>query len=348
MSKGKILVIDDEEVIRSLFMDILASNDSYEVVTVATGEEGYQEAMTNDYDLMIVDIMLPGDDGLKIIRHIRNNDPDAVVIVISGASTFENIQEALRLGVFDYITKPFDVDQITFAVRRAVSSSNLIKANKRLMRELSIRNTVLEETIDERTERLALTYEHLQNVYMTIITTLVSVIEAKDPYTKSHSENVARYSVAIAKVMGLSLAQVELINKAAKLHDLGKITIHDSVLLKSERLSEEEYEEIKLHPLKAEEILKPLDFLNVAIELIKQHHEKYDGTGYPFGMKGEQIHLGARIMAVADAFDAMTSGRSYKERSLSKEEAAEEVKNNAGGQFDPKVVDAFLSIIDSL
>lgn len=348
MSKGKILVIDDEEVIRNLFMDILATNDDYEVVTVATGEEGYQEAMTHDYDLMIVDIMLPGDDGLKIIRHIRNNDPDAVVIVISGASTFENIQEALRIGVFDYITKPFDIDQITFAVRRAISSANLVKANKRLMRELSIRNTVLEETIDERTERLALTYEHLQNVYMKIITTLVSVIEAKDPYTKSHSENVARYSVAIAKVMGLSLAQIELINKAAKLHDIGKITLHDSVLLKPERLTAEEYEEIKLHPLKAEEILKPLDFLNVAIELIRQHHEKYDGSGYPFGMKGEQIHLGARIMAVADAFDAMTSGRSYKERSLSKEEAAEEVKNNAGGQFDPKVVDAFLRVLDSL
>jgi len=348
MSKGKILIIDDEEVIRNLFVDMLSGEDGYDVTTVATGEDGYQEAMSNDYDLMVIDIMLPGDDGLKIIKHIRNNDPDSVIIVISGASTFENIQEALRIGVFDYITKPFDVDQISFAVRRAVSASNLIKANKRLMRELSIRNTVLEETIDERTERLALTYEHLQDVYMKIITTLVTVIEAKDPYTKSHSENVARYSVAIAKVMSLSLAQIELINKAAQLHDLGKITIHDSVLLKSGRLTPEEYEEIKLHPLRAEEILKPLDFLNVAIELIKQHHERYDGTGYPFGLKGEQIHLGARIMCVADAFDAMTSGRSYKERSLSKEEAAEEVKNNAGGQFDPKVVDAFLKILDSL
>lgn len=346
MSKGKILIIDDEEVIRNLFIDILS--EDYDVVTVSNGEEGYQEAMTNDYDLMIVDIMLPGDDGLKIISHIKKNDADAVIIVISGSSTFENIQESLRLGVFDYVTKPFDIDQIVFAVRRAVASSNLIKANKRLMKELSIRNTVLEETIDERTERLALTYEHLQDVYMKIITTLVSVIEAKDPYTKYHSENVARYSVGLAKVMGLSLAQIELINKAAKLHDIGKITIHDSVLLKPERLTAEEYEEIKLHPLKAEEILKPLDFLNVAIELIKQHHEKYDGTGYPFGLKGEQIHLGARIMSVADAFDAMTSGRSYKDRSLSKEEAAEEIKNNAGTQFDPKVVDSFLQVIDTL
>jgi response regulator RpfG family c-di-GMP phosphodiesterase len=346
VSKGKILIIDDEEVIRNLFIDILS--EDYDVVTVSNGEEGYQEAMTNDYDLMIVDIMLPGDDGLKIISHIKKNDADAVIIVISGSSTFENIQESLRLGVFDYVTKPFDIDQIVFAVRRAVASSNLIKANKRLMKELSIRNTVLEETIDERTERLALTYEHLQDVYMKIITTLVSVIEAKDPYTKYHSENVARYSVGLAKVMGLSLAQIELINKAAKLHDIGKITIHDSVLLKPERLTAEEYEEIKLHPLKAEEILKPLDFLNVAIELIKQHHEKYDGTGYPFGLKGEQIHLGARIMSVADAFDAMTSGRSYKDRSLSKEEAAEEIKNNAGTQFDPKVVDSFLQVIDTL
>ncbi len=345
MSKGKILVIDDEEIIRNLFIDML-EGEGYEVVTVADGEEGFQEAMNNDYDLIISDIMLPGDDGLKIIKHIKNNDPDAMIIAISGAGTFEILQEALHIGVFDYVSKPFDVEKILFAVRRAISSSHLIKSNKRLLKQLKEANENLKSNLDEKKKSLEMTYEHLQDIYVRIIATLVSVIEAKDEYTKNHSENVAKYSEAIATVMNLPRAQIDLIVKAAKLHDLGKITIRDSILFKEGKLTYEEFEEIKQHPVRAEEILKHLDFLDVAIELIKQHHERFDGKGYPYGLAGEDIQLGARIICVADAYDAMTSGRHYKPE-MSEAEAIQEIKNNAGTQFDPVVVEDFLKVVDS-
>ena len=343
----KILVIDDEEVIRNLLTDVLGDK-GYEVTAVASGEEGYQEAYNKDFDVMIVDLMLPGDDGLKIINFIKKNDPDAVVIVITGCNSMESIQEALRLGAFDYITKPFDIEQISFAVKRAVASKSLVNTNKRLLKELSKQNILLEKKVDERTQKLTIANQHLQEVYIRMIATLISVIEAKDAYTKSHSENVAKYCVAIAKEMALPLEHVDLINKAAQLHDIGKIGTDDSILNKAGKLTPEEFDIIKQHPLKAEEILKPLEFLNAAIELIKQHHERYDGQGYPLGVKGEQIPLGARIMAVADTYDAMISGRPYRKTIFTKEQVIEEIKRNAGTQFDPKVVDAFLQVVKSL
>ncbi len=345
--RAKILVIDDEEVIRSLLADVLGDK-GYDVTAVATGEEGYQEAYNKDFDVMIIDLMLPGDDGLKIINFIKKNDPDAVIIVITGCNSMESIQEALRLGAFDYITKPFDIEQISFAVNRAVNSKSLVDTNKRLLRGLSEQNVDLEKKVAERTQKLTVANENLKEVYIRMIATLISVIEAKDAYTRSHSENVAKYSVAIAKEMALSDDQIDLINKAAQLHDIGKIGIDDSILNKPGKLTAEEFDIIKEHPMKAQEILKPLDFLNDAIELIRQHHERYDGKGYPSGNKGDQIPIGARIMAVADTYDAMISGRPYRQSLFSKDQVIEEIRQNAGTQFDPKVVEAFLRIAHSL
>lgn len=188
-------------------------------------------------------------------------------------------------------------------------------------------------------------YKDLQGVYMQIITTLTSTIQVKDNYTKGHSERVTEYAVSIAKEMGLSKRQVEIIKVACQLHDLGKIGIHEHILTKPGKLTEEEWKEIKLHPQKGVEILKPLAFLNDIITLVEQHHEHYDGKGYPSGLKGEEIELGARIIGVADSFDAMTTKRSYADaRSI--EGAAEELKHYSGTQFDPKVVDAFVAILD--
>ena len=345
MDKPKILVIDDEEIIRNLFVDMLSA-EGYSVTVVADGEEGYQEAMNNNYDLIISDIMLPGDDGLKIIKHIKKNDPDAIIIVISGAGSFETIQEALRLGVFDYVSKPFDVQKILFSIKRAISAKHLMDSNKKLLKQLTEINANLESSLSEKKKSLEMTYEHLQDIYVKIVTTLVSVIEAKDKYTKNHSESVAKYAVAIARVMDLPHAQVDLISKAAKLHDLGKITIKGSILFKEGKLTVDEFEEIKQHPLRAEEILKHLDFLDVAIELIRQHHERFDGNGYPYGIAGNEIQLGARIICVADAYDAMTSGRAYKVE-MDNSMAIQEIKNNAGTQFDPMVVEAFLKVVDA-
>ncbi len=187
-------------------------------------------------------------------------------------------------------------------------------------------------------------YSNLQRVYLEIVAALTSIIEIKDHYTKGHSERVTTYAVGLARRMGLSDNQIEVVKLACQLHDLGKIGIHESILTKPGKLTDEEWQEIKLHPLKGVEILRKLPFLNDVIKLIEQHHERYDGKGYPYGNKGDDIDLRARIMAVADSFDAMTTNRPYA-KALSLNEAIEELKRCKGTQFDPYVVDEFISLI---
>jgi putative nucleotidyltransferase with HDIG domain len=188
-------------------------------------------------------------------------------------------------------------------------------------------------------------YVSLQDTYIRTVLALTSAIDARDHYTKSHSENVTRYAVAVAREMALPEEDIEKIRWACELHDVGKIGIQDSILTKPAKLDKSEWEEMKQHSLKGAEILKSLDFLDGSIHQIEQHHERFDGKGYPYGLKGENILIGARIIAVADAFDAMTTNRPYS-RALLLEEAVEELKKNKGTQFDPAIVDFFLKAIE--
>ena len=187
-------------------------------------------------------------------------------------------------------------------------------------------------------------YSNLKGVYLQIIAALTSIVDIKDHYTRGHSERVTNYAVEIAKKMNLAPHSVKIIRLASQLHDLGKIGIHESILTKPGKLTEEEWKEVKLHPLKGVEILKPLTFLNDVMELVEHHHEHYDGKGYPEGQNGDKIELGARILAVADSFDAMTTKRSYA-NALTLDEAIEELKKCSGTQFDPRVVEAFVKLL---
>jgi len=188
-------------------------------------------------------------------------------------------------------------------------------------------------------------YRRLTDLYMRTITTLAATIDARDHYTRRHSEMVAKYAVAIAEAMKLPPERVELIRQASYLHDIGKIGVHDFILLKPGKLTDEEWKEIKLHSVKGAEILEPLVvFLNGVIDMIKQHHERYDGKGYPGQYRDGEIDIGARIMAVADSFDAMLSERPYR-KAYSKKKAVEELRENSGTQFDPKIVETFLEVL---
>ncbi|MFH1045474.1 MAG: HD domain-containing phosphohydrolase [Candidatus Omnitrophota bacterium] len=191
----------------------------------------------------------------------------------------------------------------------------------------------------------ALLYKSLKQIYVHTISALAGALDAKDHYTRSHSENVTRYAVAIAKEMGLSEVQTELIRQACQLHDLGKIGIHDYILSKKGKLSPEEWEEIRAHALRGAQILKPIEFLSEVAELIQQHHERYDGSGYPMKLSGQDIQLGARIMSVADSFDAMVSARPYR-RAFSLSKAITELQGNSGSQFDPGIVKVFLKVLE--
>ncbi len=191
----------------------------------------------------------------------------------------------------------------------------------------------------------AILYKSLKDIYLNTISALARALEAKDRYTRSHSENVIRYTVAIAEEINLSVPQIEIIRQACQLHDLGKIGIHDYILSKSGRLSPDEWDEIKLHSLRGAQILQPIGFLTEVADLVKQHHERYDGKGYPSKLRGEDIQLGARIMAVADAFDAMISERPYR-KALTLSQAISELKANSGTQFDPVIIKAFLRVLE--
>ena len=190
-----------------------------------------------------------------------------------------------------------------------------------------------------------LLHEQIQENYLKTIIAFASAIDARDHYTKCHSENVTRYSLAIAEEMKLSHYNTEMLRRASLLHDIGKIGIRDNILLKPDKLTPDEFEEIKLHPVRGEEIIKPLSFFNESAILIRHHHERYDGKGYPDGLKGEKIPLGARIMAVADTFDAMNSERPYR-KPLSKDIIISEFEKVSGSQLDPYVVTVFLKLLE--
>jgi putative nucleotidyltransferase with HDIG domain len=213
---------------------------------------------------------------------------------------------------------------------------------------LEKQNTLLTKRIEESTKNLTRLYENLRSTYLRTIKVLAQAIDARDHYTHSHSENVAKFAVAIASEMRLSARDIENIREACELHDLGKIGVEDSILGKTSNLNEFEWEQVKRHPVIGAQILEPLTFLSDVIELVRQHHEHYDGLGYPEGRSGEDILLGARIIHLADAYESMRSARSYRKTPLTKQEAIDEIKRNSGKQFDPRVVEAFLNIVESI
>jgi len=215
--------------------------------------------------------------------------------------------------------------------------NSMVTSLKNARDELTDLNLNLENKVKEKTAKL-------KKTYLDVIHALAFAIDEKDPYTHDHSKNVARYAIAIGKEMGLSEGEIDIIERASLLHDLGKIGIPDYILTKPGRLSPQEWEEIKQHPLKGAKIIEPLEFLNGDVKLILQHHEKFDGKGYPNGIKGKSISLGARIMAVADSLDAMSRNRPYR-KALTKQKIIIELKKGAGTQFDPKVVDALLKLL---
>ncbi|MBU3933616.1 MAG: HD domain-containing protein, partial [Candidatus Omnitrophica bacterium] len=207
-----------------------------------------------------------------------------------------------------------------------------------LLREIAAESAIAIEN--------ALLYKNLKEIYVHTISALASALEAKDRYMRSHSENVTTCAVAIAEELGLSASQIEVIQQACQLHDLGKIGIHDYILNKKGKLSPEEWDEVKLHSLRGAQILQPIGFLGEVAELVKEHHERFDGKGYPHSLAGRDIRLGARIMSVADAFDAMVSERPYR-KALSLPQAMAELKANSGTQFDPDIINVFLKVLQT-
>lgn len=329
--RSRILVVDDEPEITAILSDLFAAK--YYSTSAASAEEALELLTKNNYELVVSDITMPGMSGLEMIPHVRNISPDTVVVMISGMQTVESAIGALRLGAFDYVMKPFDLRQVEAVVKRALEHQELIVAKERY-------EDHLEELVEQRTAELDQALNSLEDAYRSTLRALTAALETRDSETHGHSERVVTYSLRLGREYGIDDHRIKALEFGSLLHDIGKIGVPDSILRKPAKLTDEEWVLMREHPLHGQQILRGIEFLQGAALVVAQHHEKWDGSGYPRGLRGEEIDLCARIFSVADAFDAMTSNRVYR-KGKPYQDAAKELDDWAGRQFDPKVVEAF-------
>jgi response regulator RpfG family c-di-GMP phosphodiesterase len=482
MVAGKILIVDDDPVVRSVLSDLLETIGNYETDSAQDGREGIQKVKDNDYDIVFTDLTMPHLTGIDFLKETKKIKPQLPVVVITGHGTMENVVNAMREGAKDFISKPFNITTVASVADRTIGEKRLLdklvrsgdldgslgRLNTELFRKLqeisilqsvsaeidslydnkkiferivemasriitareisfgiiekgsfkiksalgtsakniSIANTLLEQVVESQTHCLAtcgqlnphtakpllapffsipftmhnevfavlnfsdkadgtgftedeialsLTFakkaaQRIENnalyevFYHNLVNTLKSLvisIEARDPYTQRHSERVTQYALQIAEVMNISPEGKDAISFGGYLHDIGKIGVRDTILLKPGRLTPEEFAEIKMHPVIGDNIIKPIRFFPKERELILHHHENFNGTGYPNGLAGDAIPLTARILAVADTYDAMTTSRPYR-TALTHEAAVTELLRCSRTQFDAEIVRAFL------
>lgn len=340
-NKASILIVDDEEPIRKLLATCLAVD--YQCITAASAEEATELLEAGNFNLVMTDIRMPGASGFELCQLVQKVSPETVTIVLSGMTDIRYAIEAMRQGAFDYLTKPFDLSQVLLSVERALRYQALVMAKRQ--HEQSLEEAVRARTEELRAvnESLNRTLEALYNNYRATLRALARALEARDVETGGHSDRVVAYSLRLGRELNLSNNELIALEQGALLHDIGKIGIPDSILLKRGPLSEEEWDQMRRHVSYGLNIIDGIDFLSGAQPVVAQHHERYDGTGYPNGLRGEQIHINARIFAVADAFDAMTSDRPYRP-AQPYSAARAEIIAMSGSQFDPKVVRAFLNV----
>jgi response regulator RpfG family c-di-GMP phosphodiesterase len=333
-ARACILIADDEREIRNVLYELLS--EDYDCLSVASAEEALARLNSTRVDIVISDINMEGMSGLEMIPHVAAIAPDATVIMVSGTQTVESAIEALRAGAFDYVMKPFDLRHVEAAVRRALEHNQLRESKRRY-------ENYLEELVSERTAELDRTLTTLEDSYRMTLKALAAALETRDRETHGHSERVVSFSLRLGRELNLTGDELRALEFGALLHDIGKIGVPDAILHKPAQLCESEWVKMRRHPVHGQQILRGIKFLEGASRVVGQHHEKWDGTGYPLGLRGAEIDLNARIFAVADAFDAITSDRVYR-AGRSYEVAVAELEAYAGRQFDPKVVAAFRQV----
>jgi len=288
----------------------------------------------------VSDIVMPEMDGLTLLENVRAHNSDVPVIMVTAMHDISTALEAIRRGAYDYILKPFEKDQLYLSVRRALEHRRLLLENRNYQRNL-------ERLVMERTAQLSQALGELEQSYDYTLEALGGALDMKDAETEGHCQRVTAFTVAIAKTMGVEGEELRKIARGAFLHDIGKMGIPDSILRKPGPLTDDERAVMRKHCEIGHAVLTKIPFLNEPAEIVLSHQERFDGKGYPRGLRGEEIPLGARIFAVADTLDAMISDRPYR-KALPLSVAREEIKTHAGTQFDPKVVDVFLRMPDSL
>ncbi len=333
--KPKIMIVDDEEPIRRLLRSMLKMNG--DACTLAADAKEARAFMKDQkFDLILCDVNIPGESGIDFIRYVLSEYPETAAIMVTAVDDPEVAESALEVGAYGYIIKPFEPNEVMNNVSNALCRRKLEIENRRHRRNL-------EKLVLERTDKLKKTMNDLRKAIDGFVEAMGLTVEIRDPYTAGHQKRVAEIAHAIAIEMGISKQQIEGIRVAGVIHDIGKMAVPAEILSKPGKITEHEFGIIKSHPEVGYEILRKVDFPWPIAQIVYQHHERMDGSGYPQGLSGKGILLEANIMAVADVAEAMASHRPYRP-ALGIDIALEEISKNRGIFYDPEVVDACLRI----
>ena len=340
MPVDRIFVVDDEEAIREIVSSMLTSA-GYACTQAGSGLQALEVLNAgSQFDLLLSDLMMPELDGLGLLERVKERYPDMPVIMVTAVHDISVALGAIRNGAYDYLLKPFEREQLLATVRRALE-------NRRLKLENRVYQSNLESLVAARTEQLRQTMVDLERSYDITLEALGDALDLKDAETEGHSKRVTAFTIAIARAMGLSADKIRVIARGAFLHDIGKMAIPDAILRKPGALTEEEKAIMREHCYRGYQMLKKIPFLSEAAEIVYAHQECFDGSGYPRGLKGEEIPLGARIFSIADTLDAITSDRPYR-AAQSISAARVEIQRWGGRQFDPQAVKVFLTMPDTI
>src|SRR5512133_1865866 len=330
----RILVVDDEEPIREIVCSMLRTA-GYKCSQAHSGNEALALLDSGEeFELMLSDLMMAELDGIGLLERTKERYPDMPVVMVTAVHDISVALAAIRNGAYDYLLKPFEREQLLATARRALE-------NRRLKMENRAYQMNLEAVVADRTERLQKTLADLERSYDITLEALGDALDLKDAETEGHSKRVTAFTIAVARAMGLSSDKIRIIARGAFLHDIGKMAIPDAILRKPGALTEDEKAIMREHCYRGYQMLKKIPFLTEAAEIVYAHQECYDGSGYPRGLKGEEIPLGARIFSIADTLDAITSDRPYR-AAQSIAAARAEIQRWSGRQFDPSIVEIFV------
>ncbi len=336
---ARVLVVDDESHVRSMIGAAL-ERQGYDVQLASSGRQALEILEKNAFDLVLTDILMQDGNGIILLDRIRGNQPTLPVVMVSAIHDISVAIDAMRRGAYDYLLKPFEREHLIATVVRALE-------HRQALQETHTYQQNLEQVVRARTEMLRQAMEDLEHSYDITLEALGDALDLKDSETEGHSKRVTAYTIALARAMGISPAEIKVIARGAFLHDIGKMAIPDDILRKPAALNPDEQEVMREHCTRGFHILRKIPFLSGAAEIVFCHQEHYDGSGYPNGLRGGEIPIGARIFSVADTLDAITSDRPYRKAS-SFDSARQEILRCSGTQFDPSVVEVFLKIPNEL
>jgi cyclic di-GMP phosphodiesterase len=339
-SPDRILVVDDEDAIREIVTSMLTSA-GFNCTQAGSGLQALKILESGQtFSLMLSDLMMAELDGIGLLEQVKDKYPDMPVVMVTAVHDISVALAAIRNGAYDYLLKPFEREQLLATVRRALENRNLKIENRTYQSNL-------ESLVAARTEQLRKAMADLERSYDITLEALGDALDLKDAETEGHSKRVTAFTIAMARAMGLDQTAIRIIARGAFLHDIGKMAIPDAILRKPGALTADERAIMREHCYRGYQMLRKIPFLKDAAEIVYAHQEMFDGTGYPRGLKGDEIPLGARIFAVADTLDAITSDRPYR-AAQSFAAAREEVARWSGKQFDPKVVETFLAMPEGI